>query len=121
MEPKIEGIALAAINHDAMVEFYSNVFGIAFTAEEVSGHHLHNGRFSGMDFTLVPNELSGVKNPSSPVHLEIFVGDIHASIKQVEQHGGRTNKRLGEDDNEFAIGVFDPDGNFMVIKQRKTA
>ena len=30
-----------------------------------------------------------------------------------------TGEEIGESDTERAIGIYDPDGNFMVFKQRK--
>ena len=102
-----------------MREFYAGVFGVEFETHDVEGQNLYAGKFAGLELALVPAELSGVTTGQSPVHYDIYVPDLHAAIALVEKHGGRTNERLGEDEHELAIGVFDPDGNFMVFKQRK--
>ena len=119
MEYAIGAMVLATVNVDEMVTFYSEVFGIEFTAEEVSGHHIHSGKFSGLDFALVPAALMELESPKNPTHYDIFVSDLEEGIARVERSGGRTNGQLGEDDHVRAIGIFDPDDNFMVFKQRK--
>jgi predicted enzyme related to lactoylglutathione lyase len=117
---KLEAMCLAATEIDAMRAFYAGVFGIAFEAHEIEGGHIFAGTFAGLELVLVPASLSGVTTGQNPTHYDIYVPDIHAAIELVEKHGGKTNQRLGEDEHEMAIGVFDPDGNFMVFKQRKT-
>ncbi|MHC4841947.1 MAG: VOC family protein [Planctomycetota bacterium] len=119
MDYNLEAICLVAKNIDEMVEFYSGVFGINFESENVEGHSLYTGRFSGLSLTLVPVAISGVKEPKNPTHYDIYVNDLEEGIELVKANGGRTNERLGESDTERAIGIFDPDDNFMVFKQRK--
>ncbi|NUN48535.1 MAG: hypothetical protein HUU15_06880 [Candidatus Brocadiae bacterium] len=112
-------MVLSAVNMDPMVDFYRNVFDMQFEVEEDSGQKMYTGTFSGLAFTLIPAGMNGITAPQNPTHYDIYVPDINAVIALVEKHGGRTNGRLGESDTERAIGVFDPDGNFMVFKQRK--
>ena len=119
MEYKLEAMCLSVGKVEAMRDFYAGVFDIEFTGEEVQGHTIYSGRFSGLDLALVPSALTGVEAGQNPTHYDVYVSDLEAGIERVERHGGRTNGRLGEDDHERAIGVFDPDGNFMVLKQRK--
>ena len=102
-----------------MVTFYSGVFGIEFTSEPLEEHNVYTGTFSGLEFTLVPVELTGITDQKNPTHSDIYVSDLEEGIALVEEFGGRTNGQLGEDDRTCAIGVFDPDGNFMVLKQMK--
>ena len=119
MNYSLEAMVLSATNMDAMVGFYANVFGVEFKTESVADQQLYTGEFAGMEFTLVPVELSQITDPKNPTHYDIYVDDLQAGIDLVEKHGGKTNGQLGEDDEVKAIGVFDPDGNFMVLKQRK--
>ncbi|PCJ62483.1 MAG: hypothetical protein COA79_02955 [Planctomycetota bacterium] len=119
MEYKIEAMVLAATNMDKMVDFYTNVFGIEFEEEATEDGNFYNGKWAEFDFTLIPTELSDVKDGQNPMHYDIFVPDLEKSIELVEKHNGKTNEQLGEDDTLKAIGIFDPDENFMVFKQRK--
>lgn len=119
MDYKLEAMCLVATEVEAMRDFYAGVFGVEFSAEAVEEHQLYTGRFAGMEFTLVPAALSQAKTGENPTHYDIYIPNIEKGIALVEKHGGKTNGRLGEDDHERAIGVFDPDGNFMVFKQRK--
>ena len=121
MDYKLEAMCLAVTAIDAMRDFYAGVFGIEFTAQEVEGLHIYAGTFSGLELALVPAALSGATTGQGPTHYDIYVSDIHAAIELVKSNGGKTNERLGEDEHELGIGIFDPDGNFMVFKQRKTA
>lgn len=119
MEYRMEAMVVSAVNTEAMAEFYRGVFEIAFDQQEMDGHVIYSGSAFGMEFTLVPAELTGVDAPSNPTHYDIYVSDLEEAIRRVEAHGGSTNGQLGEDDTTRAIGIFDPDGNFMVFKQRK--
>ena len=119
MKYKLEVMVLSAVNIDAMVEFYTKVFDIDFTSQDVDGHSMYTGTFSDLEFTLVPATLTQITEPNNPVHYDIYVSDLEEGIERVERSGGKTNGHLGEDDLVRAIGVFDPDGNFMVLKQRK--
>jgi predicted enzyme related to lactoylglutathione lyase len=119
MNYTLEAMILSAVNMPAMVEFYSNVFGIDFSPDEIDGLSMYSGSFSGLEFTLVPAVLTGVTDPKNPTHYDVYTSSIEEGIELVEKHGGRTNGHLGEDDFTRAIGIFDPDGNFMVLKQRK--
>lgn len=119
MDYKLEAMVLAAVNVEPMVDFYTNVFGIEFAAEEVSGHNIYNGKFSGLDFALVPAVLMKMEGIKNPTHYDVYVSNLEEGIELAEKHGGKTNGKLGESDTERAIGIYDPDGNFMVFKQRK--
>lgn len=120
MDYRIEAMCLAADKIEAMRDFYAGVFGVEFTAHDVEGQQLYAGTFAGMELALVPADLSGVTVGQNPTHYDVYVSDIHEGIDLVKRHGGRTNEQLGEDEHEIAIGIFDPDGNFMVFKQRKS-
>ncbi len=59
------------------------------------------------------------QSTENKTHWDVFVNDLDAIIAAVEQSDGKTNGRLVEDDDVRCIGVFDPDGNFMPVKQLK--
>jgi len=121
MDYKLEAMCLAATHIDAMRDFYAGVFGVDFTADDIGeGRQMYTGQYAGLAFTLVPAEAMQAETGANPTHYDIYIPDLEEGIALVEQHGGKTNNRIGEDEHERAIGVFDPDGNFMVFKQRKT-
>lgn len=121
MDYQLEAMCFSVGDLEAMRAFYAGVFGIDFTMQEVQGQSLYTGSFSGLELTLVPVALTGVEPGRNPTHYDVYVSDLEEGIARVERHGGRTNERLGEDDHVRAIGIFDPDGNFMVLKQRKAS
>ena len=119
MEYKLEAMILSAVKIDSMVDFYSNVFGVNFTSEDIDGQAIFTGTFAELEFTLVPATLTQITEPKNPTHYDIYVDSLEEGIVLVEKNGGRTNGQLGEDDHTRAIGIYDPDDNFMVLKQRK--
>lgn len=121
MDYQIGCMNLAATNIEQMVDFYRNVFGIAFSEQVIEGEKLYEGKFAGMDFVLLPAKLAGVTATDNRVQYDIYVPDVERVIRLATGHGGRTNGRLAEDDEFKCIGIFDPDNNFIVFKQRKTA
>ena len=119
MDYSIESMTLAANDVDRTVAFYAGVFGIKFEAHQLEGGTLHAGTFAGKEFAILPAKLAQVEAKQNRLQLDIFVSDLDELIRRVESHGGRTNGRLGEDDEVRAIGCWDPDDNFIVFKQRK--
>ena len=121
MDYRIDCMNLAAANLDAMVTFYSNVFGIELTEQPLQDAKLYQGKFAGTDFVLLPASLADVTAKQNRMQYDVVVSDLDEAIGLVEAHGGRTNGRIGEDDRMRCIGVFDPDDNFMVFRQVKSA
>lgn len=119
MEYSLGAMNLAATHLEPMVAFYGGVFGIEFTEEPVGDDVLYAGQLAGTPFVLLPAALAQVDAKQNRMQLDVHVDDLDASIARVEQHGGRTNGHIGEDDEARCIGVFDPDDNFMVFKQLK--
>lgn len=116
----LEAMSLAATNLEQMVNFYSSVFSVQFTEQALEEVSLYEGRFAGIDFCLFPAEAARTDaQQTNRMQFDIYVEDLHAAIDLVEAHGGRTNGRIGEDESVICIGVYDPDENFMVFKQRK--
>lgn len=75
MNYTLEAMVLSATNMNAMVDFYSNVFGVEFTMESVSDQKLYTGTYAELEFTLVPAELNQIENPQNPTHYDIYVDD----------------------------------------------
>ncbi len=120
MDYRINARNLAANDVEKMAAFYAGVFGIEFEEHEIQDAKLYAGEFAGTEFVLVPAALADVDAKQNRMQYDLYVSDLDEAIALVEQHGGRTNGRLGEDDHVRAIGIYDPDDNFMVFKQPKT-
>ena len=118
-ECKIGCMCLIADKIDAMATFYSNVFGANMSQVNEDGLMLYEGKFSGINFVLVPSSANKATATENKIHFDLYVQDIKQIIDLVEKHGGKTNNKLAEDDVVKCIGVFDPDGNFMAVKQKK--
>jgi predicted enzyme related to lactoylglutathione lyase len=113
----VGAISLSAVHLEQMVEFYSGIFGIGFTSSDYGGQTVYEGRLGDIDVALYrADDESPCRNP---IHYEVFFSDLEEVSREVVRLGGRTNGQPMEDDEVRAVGVFDPDGNFMVFKQRK--
>lgn len=119
MKYSIKDLSLSAFNMENMRNFYSGVFNVQFEAHDIGGGTLYAGTWAGYDFCLVPAELNEVTAQQNRMQFELWVDDIHKAIEAVQAHGGKTNGHLGEDEQVFAIGIYDPDENYMVFKQKK--
>jgi predicted enzyme related to lactoylglutathione lyase len=119
IQARIESICLTAFKCDKMAVFYAKVFGISFRSKKAAGHKIYSGKMADIDFVLVPAVLNRVTTKENKVHFDIYVDDIGKVMKKLKGSGGKSNERLVEDDTIKCIGVFDPDGNFMAVKQRK--
>lgn len=117
--PRIGALTVVVNAAERVARFYADVFGVEFEVADLEGHSIFTGDLGGLEFSLVPRELSDVQCAENKTHWDIFVEDLDAVIAAVERSEGKTNDRLVEDDEIRCIGVFDPDGNFMPVKQLK--
>jgi hypothetical protein len=98
----------ATPNIDAMCDFYV-------------GCSVLSAQNAGLEFTLVAAVAMKAKIGKNLTHYDLFIPDLEAGLALVETHGDTTNGKIGEDKHERAIGIYDPDGNFMEFKQCKQA
>ncbi|HTL51301.1 MAG TPA: VOC family protein [Planctomycetota bacterium] len=118
MRYKIEVMSMAARKLNKMAAFYTKVFSIRFKTIKLGRGRLYVGKFDGKELVLYQADRKQ-KAAHNPMHFEIFFPNLKKAMDLAINHGGRTNGQPREDDQVKAVGVFDPDGNFMVFKQKK--
>lgn len=105
---------LAMTNVEAMVEFYSNVFGMELQEFPVQGETLYSGNIAGMNILLCPNSLAGVVAEQSRVQFDFVVSDLAEIKRRVEEHGGAVRPEQSDLERGYLTAV-DPDNNTIVF------
>jgi len=115
----ITGFTLAVINMNMMLIFYGDVFNIQFAPTEISGYTVYNGDWNGMQIQFCPVELANNTANQNRHQLTIEVDNLRETIKIATDRGGKLIGNLVENEHEISVGIYDPDGNSLVLKQQK--
>jgi catechol 2,3-dioxygenase-like lactoylglutathione lyase family enzyme len=112
---RISSVAMRVANVEAMLDFYSQAFGVKFRAVNTYGILSHFGEVNGMTLKFVPiRDEADFKN--YPVHqLGFVVSDVEAVIALALQHGGREEGKLIRNGTKIEGAVRDPDGNTIEL------
>lgn len=116
---EIEGITLAVFKIEQMLEFYANVFGIEFTAQEMFGATLYTGNFDYLKLLFCPAEIARNEARQNRHQFDIIVFDLEKMLSKVVEFGGEIIGDVLEDENFKRVGIYDPDRNSMVLKEWK--
>lgn len=111
----IASVAMRVANMDAMLEFYSQAFGVKFREVATYGIPSQFGEMDGITLKFVPiRDEADFKN--YPVHqLGFVVSDVEAVIALALQHGGREEGDLIRRAGRVEAAVRDPDGNTIEL------
>lgn len=111
----ISSVAMRVANIDAMLQFYSQAFGIKFHEVDTYGIHSQFGELNGITLKFVPiRDEADFKN--FPVHqLGFTVADVEAVIALALQHGGREEGKVIRKGEKTEAAVRDPDGNTIEL------
>jgi catechol 2,3-dioxygenase-like lactoylglutathione lyase family enzyme len=111
----ISSIALRVANVEAMLQFYSQAFGVKFHEVNTYGISSHFGELNGILLKFVPiRDEADFKN--YPVHQMGFnVPDVDAVIALALQHGGREEGNVIRSEGKTQAAVRDPDGNTIEL------
>ncbi len=114
---KIEGLTIAVVEMQEMLNFYSTVFSIQFEKKEMFGSDLYAGSWGSLQLLFCPASLAGIDVDRNRQQFDIVVESLETVIEVALKSGGRM---LGDTQvtDEFKSGsVFDPDGNSIVFKE----
>ena len=114
---KIEGMTVAVNNMDAMVNFYSKVFNIEFSSNEMYGATLYSGEWGGMKVLFCPAEIAQIDVNRNRHQFDVIVGDLNQTLQIALSEEGKMLGEVQQNDEMKSGAVFDPDGNSIVFKE----
>lgn len=116
---QIEGMTMAITNMDQMLAFYSNVFNIEFKEQELNGFKLYAGKWGDLKLLFCPAELARNQATQNRHQFDVIVPDLEDIIRMISSYGGKSMGNKAEGENEWSVGVYDPDMNSINFKQLK--
>ena len=116
----ISSVAMRIANMEAMLDFYSQAFGVKFREVNTFGILSQFGEVDGITLKFVPiRDEADFKN--YPVHqLGFVVPDVEAVIALALQHGGREEGKLIRKEGRIEAAVRDPDGNTIELYSQES-
>lgn len=117
----LRGITVAAVNVEAMVDFYNALFDAALEPFEGFGTTLYGGQLTGLPFLLCPNEILGIKADKNRIQLSFTVRDLELFVENVLALGGAQIQPISEQPGRKLCGIADPDGNTIELEELTVA
>ena len=113
--PSISSIAVRVCNIEAMLNFYSEAFGIKFREVNTYGIRSQFGEMDGITLKFVPiRDNSDFKG--FPIHQPGFVvQDVEAVVALAVKHGGRQEGQTLRGNGQIQAAVRDPDGDTIEL------
>lgn len=118
MSYQIEGLTVAVTDMFKMLKFYSAVFGIAFTEQEMHGYQLYAGQWGDMKLLFCPAALAQNSAEQNRHQFDVIVDDLDHALQAAKSNGGQMMNRITEEGGYRSVAVYDPDSNSMVLKQK---
>ena len=111
----LSSLALQVHYLQAMVDFYTEAFGIQFQQVNTAGFLSQFGTFNGLTIKFVPiRESADFEN--FPSHqLGFTVPDVEHVISLAQKYGGRQEGEIFRDGSCVQAAVRDPDGNSIEL------
>jgi predicted enzyme related to lactoylglutathione lyase len=100
---------------EAMLNFYSEAFGVQFREVDTYGIQSQFGEVNGITLKFVPIR-DDTDFKGFPVHQPGFVvSDVEAVIALALKHGGRQEGQIIRKGGRLEAAVRDPDGNTIEL------
>ena len=87
INPRLGALCLVVNSSQRSAKFYSDVFGMEFAVSDCDGHAIYSGDLGGVEFTLVPRELSDVRCTENKTHWDVIVDDLDRNASRPRQGG----------------------------------
>lgn len=100
---------------DAMVAFYTEAFGAAFSEVDTFGLKSMFGNVAGVTLKFVPLRNEVDFEDYSSHQLGFVVDDVEHIIELAGKHGGRQEGETLRDGDSLHAAVRDPDGNSIEL------
>jgi predicted enzyme related to lactoylglutathione lyase len=117
MSFQITGLTIAVTRMEAMLAFYSSVFGIKFQAKEMYGSTLYSGRWGQLELLFCPAEIAQNTATQNRHQFDIVVSDLDKTIQDAISNGGEMMSDIQIEGKTKSVGIYDPDRNSMTFKQ----
>ena len=115
----IDRLTIAVASMERMLDFYTSLLGIQFTAVELHGHTLHRATYQGLEILLCPRELAGVDASVNTIQARFVVRDVTIAYGHGVSHGTSLTAPAMID-GEMVAALRDPDGNSLELRQETT-
>lgn len=113
---RIDRVTIAVGDQERMVNFYSRLFQMSFTAIEVGGFTLHRGQMApGLELQLCPKALAGIGATQNIHQLRFVVDDLGGYLASAVDAGGELIGELTSEGGRRLGSVRDPDGNSLEL------
>jgi catechol 2,3-dioxygenase-like lactoylglutathione lyase family enzyme len=111
----ISSLAIRVSNVEAMLQFYSEAFGVQFQEVNTYGIPSHFGEMDGITLKFVPiRDEADFKN--FPIHQPGFkVADVEGVVALAVHYGGQLEGHIVQRDGKMQAAVRDPDGNTIEL------
>ena len=111
----ITQVTFAVFNMEAMLQFYSEIFGLQFTAKDMGVFTLHCSEWNGCEIQFCPAAIAQNTSSQNRHQFTVQVASLDETLAKVLANGG---KQMGEkiiDGDREQMGIMDPDQNSMVL------
>ena len=116
----LNGVTVSTINTGRMITFYNSLFNTQLSPVPLGDVYLYEGMLNDLNITLIPTGASNVPYSNGHHQLSFEVNDIEAFVKRVKRYGGTPLERINHNEDGKYCGIADPDGNTIVLFERKT-
>jgi len=118
MSFEIEGLTIAVTNMDAMKAFYGKLFNIEWQTQNIDKYTLYSGEWGGLKLLLCPAILAQNEATQNRHQFDILVENLDRTLLEITENGGAKMGEVVQYENFYSVGIYDPDQNSLVLKQR---
>ena len=112
---QLQGITISAVNVEAMVNFYNQVFDAGLEPFAAFGTTLYRGQLAGLRLVFCPNDFLGIQAEKNRQQLTFSVPHVEATIKTAVDAGGRQVGEVSQSPDQKVGSIADPDGNTIEL------
>ena len=113
--PIMSSLAIRISNVEAMLQFYSEAFGVQFREVNTYGIPSQFGDMNGITLKFVPIR-DDADFKSFPIHqLGFTVANVEGVVALAVQYGGQLEGQILRRDGKLQAAVRDPDGNTIEL------
>lgn len=119
VNPTVEGMSMAIVKVQPMLDFYSHIFNIDFQKRDGFDTVMYFAKWRGLKLLFVPVELAGEEGAvvQNKHQFDVIVPDINQLVSRVKRYGGQINGTIIDDGIQKTVHAKDPDGNTFIFKQ----
>ena len=119
VNPTIEGMSMAIVKVQPMLDFYSHIFNIKFERRQGFDTDMYFAQWRGLKLLFVPIQLAGEEGAivQNKHQFDVIVPDMDQLISRVNRYGGKITGAVVDDGIQKTVHAKDPDGNTFIFKQ----